>query len=391
MRAHVLSIGSELILGHLTDTNATFLAQELVAQGIELLHVTQVGDDLPRLTATLRSAAAEADLVICTGGVGPTDDDLTREAIAAFVGQTPAVDRALLEGIRVFFAGRGLTMPERNAKQAWLIPAAEPLPNPVGTAPGWFVRHDGRIVVAMPGVPREMYRMWREQVLPRLQPSLPARAIRSTVLKTLGIGESAVAELIDDLIKREQPVVATYAKDDGVQVHVTAVGATEAAATGALESTASEVRSRLRDFVYGEGDESLPSALAARLRERGATLGIFEVGTGGRFAALMLGDAAGASVLCGALALPAEGAPNLIAADREGVARQRFGSSLGLGSVASLVGAGDGLYEATITIALAGDRTAEASFPLRAEFGEVQRRAALHAADVLRRALAAKA
>src|SRR3712207_8555660 len=107
MRAHVLSIGSELILGHLTDTNATFLAQELVGQGIELLHVTQVGDDLPRLVATLRAAVAEANLVICTGGVGPTDDDLTREAIAEFVGQTPVVDPKLLDEIRAFFASRG--------------------------------------------------------------------------------------------------------------------------------------------------------------------------------------------------------------------------------------------------------------------------------------------
>ena len=198
MRAYILSIGSELILGHLTDTNATFLAQELVGQGIELLHVTQVGDDLPRLVAVLRAAVAEADLVVCTGGVGPTDDDLTREAVAELVGQTPAVDPALLEEIRAFFASRELTMPEPNAKQAWLIPAAEPLPNPVGTAPGWFVRHDGTIIVAMPGVPREMYRMWREPGVPRLVPYLPARAVRSATLRTLGMGASAVAQFLGD-------------------------------------------------------------------------------------------------------------------------------------------------------------------------------------------------
>ncbi|MDQ3779710.1 MAG: competence/damage-inducible protein A, partial [Chloroflexota bacterium] len=179
MRAYLLSIGSELILGHLTDTNATFLAQEFVSLGIELLHVTQVGDDLHRLTATVRAASRDADLVVCTGGVGPTADDLTREAIAAMVGEVPAVDPDLLDGIRAFFAGRGLTMPEQNAKQAWVIPSSEILPNPVGTAPGWFVRANGTIIVAMPGVPREMFRMWREEVIPRLQPYLPERAVRS--------------------------------------------------------------------------------------------------------------------------------------------------------------------------------------------------------------------
>ncbi|HYO31190.1 MAG TPA: competence/damage-inducible protein A, partial [Thermomicrobiales bacterium] len=135
MRAYILSIGSELIHGHLTDTNATFLAQEMVATGIELLHVVQVGDDLDRLSSALRAAVAEADLVVCTGGVGPTDDDLTREAIAAVVGEEPVVDPSLLETVRGFFVSRGVDMPERNAKQAWLIPSAEPLPNPVGTAP----------------------------------------------------------------------------------------------------------------------------------------------------------------------------------------------------------------------------------------------------------------
>ena len=388
MRAHVLSIGSELILGHLTDTNATFLAQELVGQGIELLHVTQVGDDLARLTSTLAAAAGEADLVICTGGVGPTDDDLTREAIAAWVGETPAVDDGLLAGIRAYFAGRGLAMPEQNAKQAWLIPAAEALPNPVGTAPGWFVRHEGRIVVAMPGVPREMYRMWREQVVPRLVPLLPERAVRSEVVKTLGIGESAVAQALDDLIKREQPVVATYAKDDGVQVRVTAAAAREAAAAAVVRATVEVVRERLRDFVYAEGELTLPAVLVELLRVRGSTLGIVEVGTGGRFGSLLLGDPGATGVVSGALARARSDDTDVRAGACAAEARERFGASLGLGAVARVEPAENGLYEGTISIAVAGELTTEESFPIRAAFAEVQRRAALHAADVLRRALA---
>ncbi len=386
MRAHILSIGSELILGHLTDTNATFLAQELVALGIELLHVTQVGDDLPRLVATLRHAAAEADLVVCTGGVGPTEDDLTREAIAAFVHQTPTVDPDLLAGIRAYFAARGLTMPERNAKQAWLIPAAEALPNPVGTAPGWFVRHDDTIVVAMPGVPREMYRMWREQVVPRLTPQLPARVIRTTTLKTLGIGESAVAHLLEDLIDRQQPVVATYAKDDGVHVRLTSIADTEADAAATLAPVLAEARHRLHRYLYAEDDQSLPSALAALLRQRALTLGVAEAGTGGRFGALLLGDADATDVVRGALAGPQD--PTASAVDLARDARDRFAASIGIGLAAVLEPTDQGLHQGTVTVALAGLGVAEESIPLRAVFSEIQRRAALHSADVLRRALA---
>lgn len=389
MRAHIVSIGSELILGHLTDTNATFLAQELVGLGVELLHVTQVGDDLPRLTATLRAAGREADLVVCTGGVGPTDDDLTREAIAALVGQEPVVDPTLREGIRAYFAGRGLIMPEKNAKQAWLIPAAEALPNPVGTAPGWFVRHDGTMLVAMPGVPREMRRMWREQAVPRIAPSLPPRAIQNAVIKTLGIGESAVAELLADLIERGQPVIATYAKDDGVQVHVTASAETEAEAATLVDADRTDVRDRLRGFVYAEGDTSLAAALASLLRERGETLGIVEVGSGGRFGGLMLGEPGTGDAIAGAFASAGGGTDD--AKERADDARGCFDSSLGLGCVVVVSPAELGLHEGTVGVAVTGALSVEESFKIRAAFPEVQRRAALHAADVLRRALAVEA
>lgn len=386
MRAHILSIGSELILGHLTDTNATFLAQEMVGLGIELLHVTQVGDDRPRLVASLRAAADGADLVVCTGGVGPTDDDLTREAIAEMVGETPTVDPTLLDGIRAYFAGRGLTMPDQNAKQAWVIPSAEVLPNPVGTAPGWFVRHEGRAIVTMPGVPREMHRMWRDEAVPRLRPLLPARVVRAGVLKTLGIGESAVAQMLDDLIKHEHPVVATYAKDDGVQVRFTAVGATPEEAEAALEPVFEEGYRRLRAYVYAEEDAPLPVVLADLLRARRFALGIVEVGSGARFASLMWSDPASAEVVAGSSSVSDLGSSpdgTTLAFD----ARERFGADLGLASVATFGSPEGGIYPATITIALAGAVSTVATFPLQAAYAEVQRRAALHAADVLRRAL----
>jgi nicotinamide-nucleotide amidase len=388
MRAYVLSIGSELIGGHLTDTNATFLAQELAAKGIELLHVVQVGDDLDRLTRTLAAAVDEADLVICTGGIGPTDDDLTREAICALAGETPLVDEGIVAGIREFFAQRGLEMPERNAKQAWVIPSAEVLPNPVGTAPGWLARIDDTIVVAMPGVPREMVRMWREQALPRISSHLTGRVYRSSNLRTLGIGESAVSQLLDELTRRPQPYVGTYAKDDGVHVRVTASADDPAQAERDLAETVAEVRRRLGDHLYADDERSLAQFLLDALRERQLTIGIAEAGTGGRFGSLLLSEPAAAEVVRGTVAY-ASGSARATAGDLARSAREQFSGGVGVGIEATVAPTAQGLFEGTIVVAVSGPNEAEESFPIRAAYQEIQRRAAMHAADVLRRALTA--
>jgi nicotinamide-nucleotide amidase len=387
MRAYVLSIGSELIGGHLTDTNATFLAQELAAKGIELLHVVQVGDDLDRLTRTLAAAVDEADLVICTGGIGPTDDDLTREAICALAGETPLVDEVLVAGIREFFAQRGLEMPERNAKQAWVIPSAEVLPNPVGTAPGWLARIDDTIVVAMPGVPREMVRMWREQALPRISDQLTARVYRSANLRTLGIGESAVSQLLDELTRHPQPYVGTYAKDDGVHVRVTASADDPVQAERDLAETLAEVRRRLGNHVYADDDRSLAQVLLDALGERRLTIGIAESGTGGRFGSLLLSEPSAADVVRGIVADPA-GSTAANASDLARSAREQFSASLGVGLLGTVAPSTQGLFEGTVVVAVSGLGESEELFPIRAAYQEIQRRAALHAADVVRRALA---
>ena len=388
MRAYILSIGSELIAGNITDTNATFLAQDLIANGIELLHVIQVSDDHARLAATLRRALTDADLVICTGGVGPTDDDLTREAIAEVVAETPAVDDELLESIQAFFASRGMVMPAGNAKQAWLIPSADVLPNPVGTAPGWFVRSGGRVIVAMPGVPREMYRMWREQAVPRLQSYLPARVIQSVTLKTIGLGESAVAQQLDDLIKAEHPIVATYAKDDGVHVRVSVSAGTADEARALLDPTVAEIRHRLGNHIYTDADRSLAAVLLAELQSASQTLGIIEVGTGGRFGSLLFSEPEADGIIRGFEVTPATANASSAEAVAD-TARQRFSTELGMGIVAAVGPTPAGQHEGTITVALAGTVTACEQFTLRAMYGEIQRRSALNAADVLHRALVA--
>jgi nicotinamide-nucleotide amidase len=387
MRAYVLSSGSELIGGHLTDTNATFLAQELAAEGIELLHVIQVGDDLDRLTRTLAAAVDEADLVVCTGGIGPTDDDLTREAICALTGETPVVDEAIVAGIREFFAQRGLEMPERNAKQAWVIPSAEVLPNPVGTAPGWLVRIDDTMIVTMPGVPREMVRMWREQALPRISARLTGRVYRSANLRTLGIGESAVSQLLDELTRRPEPYIGTYAKDDGVHVRVTASADDPAQAERELSETVAEVRRRLGDYLYADDDRSLTQVLLDALSERRLTIGIAESGTGGRFGCLLLAEPSAADVVRGTVA-DASNHSSETAGDLAHSARAQFSASIGVGIKATATPATQGLFEGTIDVAVSGECEREESFPIRAAFQEIQRRAAMNAADVLRRALA---
>ena len=225
--AEIISVGTELLFGEIVDSNAAFLAQQLVARGVTLHRKTVVGDNLGRLQDALLTALGRADLVILGGGLGPTDDDLTREAIAAALGETPAEDPELLAWLRGLYAARGREMPEINRKQAWLIPSAEALPNPVGTAPGWFVRRGEQLIVALPGPPREMQTMWHGQVLPRLPQ--PTRVLRHTTVHTQGIGESNLAELLGSLTQEANPSIGTYARKTGVDVRVAASAATAAA------------------------------------------------------------------------------------------------------------------------------------------------------------------
>lgn len=291
MRACILSIGSEIMLGQITDTNASWLARDLADAGIELRMVMQVGDDFDLLLQTLQRSTDLADVVICTGGIGPTDDDLTREAIAALVGETPEVDPDLLRELEGFFTSTGRVMPSRNSKQAWTIPSSTTLPNPVGTAPGWLVETaSGKIIIAMPGVPREMFRMWNEQARPRVLAKAGLRVIDTVVIKTIGIGESDAEERIHPLILAGDPQVATYAKDDGVHVRVTAIGDEPDEARLRRDAARSEVYRILGPFVWGEDNDTLAGVLARRLREHGYSLDIHEFGTGGGFASLLAAD-----------------------------------------------------------------------------------------------------
>lgn len=288
MKAEILSIGTELLLGQITDTNASWLAQQLPLLGIDLYFISQVGDNRGRLTETLGRAHSRADLVICTGGLGPTEDDLTREAISDLLGEPMEVQPELAATLREFFQQRGVAqMPERNIKQATLIRSAQVLNNPVGTAPGWWVEHEGGIIACMPGVPHEMKTMWEQQIVPRLRERLQGEVILSRTLKILGKGESAVEEMVHDYISSTNPTLATYAKNDGIHLRITSKADDEAIARDHIFEMEIKLRERLGTLVYGQDDETLEDVLSVMLQDRNLTLAVVEAGTGGIVSALL--------------------------------------------------------------------------------------------------------
>ena len=280
MRAEIISCGTELLLGHITDTNATFLAQSLASLGIDLYFVSQVGDNQGRIVDTLRRAWGRSDLVIITGGLGPTEDDLVRESISAMLGETMWVDPVLEAELRGMFATRNSVMPERNIKQATLIPSARAIANPLGTAPGWWVEKDGHIIVAMPGVPREMYRMWEHEVIPRFVP-YAGGLIFTRLLRLWGLGESAVEERLDSVIHSNNPTVATYAKSDAIDVRVTAKAETRELAEKQVAEMERRVRAILRHHIFGVDKDTLQSVVGKYLTAHKQTLAVMESLTGG--------------------------------------------------------------------------------------------------------------
>jgi nicotinamide-nucleotide amidase len=284
VRAEILSIGTELLLGQIVDTNAQYLASRLADLGIDCLFISTVGDNPARCRETLDRALGRSDLVISTGGLGPTEDDLTRETIAAVLGEEPAVDPALERELRDWFAGRGVPMPERNRKQAWLIPSARALPNPNGTAPGWDVRTGDKRIVAMPGVPREMTYMWEHHV----EPTLAAGAVlRSRTLKLLGIGESLAEEALGELVRSTAPTVVTKAKNDGVHVRITDKDADAATMDARIARMEALVRERLGEYVWGTDDDTLGSVIGRGLSARGWHLATAESLSGGDVARVL--------------------------------------------------------------------------------------------------------
>ena len=285
----IVTIGTEILLGHLLDTNAPYIARELADVGVDVYAKHSVGDNATRLAAMLRDALTRADGVVTTGGLGPTVDDLTKEAVAAAVGTTLALHEPSVEAIAARFRSFGRTEPiaENNRRQAMLPQGAFVLENPHGTAPGFVaIRADGKFVACMPGVPREMKPMLAERLVPWLVARFGLRdAIYTRTLHTVGIGESDVDARIEPLFRTlENPKIAVLAHAFRVDVKIMAKAADETSARAAIAPVEAELRERIGEGIFGVDDETLAGAILARLASARATLGTAESITGGAMA-----------------------------------------------------------------------------------------------------------
>jgi nicotinamide-nucleotide amidase len=417
MRAEVISIGDEMTSGQRLDTNSQWLSQRLNELGIDVAFHTTVGDDLESNVAVFQAAIERADFVVATGGLGPTADDLTREAIATATGVELVQDEAALAHLRQLFARRTRTMPERNILQAQFPRGSRPIPNPHGTAPGVHMIIERECcapcqLFALPGVPAEMFAMWDGTVALAIAAAQPVKRVtRHRRIKCFGAGESHIEAVLPDMIRRgREPRVGITVSDTTITLRITASGPNEAACLQSMEPTVQQIHDSLGVLVFGEEDDELQDAVVRLLAERKQTVAVGEWATDG-LVSHWLSDAAAGKVAClrGGVVIQdlAALAPLLgitlggnDAGDSEAVAaamaraiRDRAGADYGL-AVAGLPLAAvsqlrtDGELEGTLHIALAAaDKVRTKGYPLSGHPAIVRTRAAKQALNTLRLAM----
>jgi nicotinamide-nucleotide amidase len=304
MRCDVLCIGTELLLGQITDTNSAWLGEQLALAGIDSYEHRHVGDNLGRMVEAIEDMLADTDALIICGGLGPTPDDVTREALAKVMGTELERRDDLVEWIRALFGGRGRDMPANNLRQAEVPRGGEPIPNSVGTAPGLKCMVGDKIVYAVPGVPYEMRLMMSEHILPDLLRRSGAQgAIVSRTLKTWGASESGLAEMIADRVEAQtNPTIAFLARGiEGIAVRITAKADTEEEARALIEPEERALRAVLGDLVFGVDYETMESVVLDLLREREWTLAVAESVTGGLVSARLVAMPGTSDVLKGSV------------------------------------------------------------------------------------------
>jgi nicotinamide-nucleotide amidase len=299
MIAELVAIGTELLLGQTANTDAQLLSQALAELGVDVYRHVTVGDNLTRAVEALTAAKGRADVVITSGGLGPTYDDITREAVARAAGRPLVYHEEALEQIQGWFQRRGLSWNELNRRQALIPEGAELLPNRRGTAPGFWLPGPP-IFVALPGPPRELEAMFRTEVAPRLA-ALSQAAIVSRIVKVVGIGESYLEPQLHDLFQASQPTVAPYAKLGEVHLRVTAKAPRREEGEALVAPVVAEIRRRLGWHAYGEGEETLASAILRRLSSQGLSLAVAESATGGLVSARLTEVPGASQVLTGAV------------------------------------------------------------------------------------------
>lgn len=281
MKAEIIPVGTEILLGNIIDTNSSFLANQLPSLGIDLYFVSTVGDNQRRLVDTLKQAWKRADLIITTGGLGPTQDDITREAIGELVSEELKVDEKLWQELQDLLSRYLGEIPKSNIKQATTIRSAQIIPNHMGTAPGWWVEKGGHIIIALPGPPDEMKLMWQESIFPKLQQGVTGEVILSRVIKTFRLAEAKVDELVAPLSKLSNPTVATYINPDGVYLRITAKAKEKTEAQRLISQSEEQIRNILSPYIWGVDDDTLGSVIGELLRARNLNLATMESCTEG--------------------------------------------------------------------------------------------------------------
>lgn len=399
MRAEIVSIGSELLLGQIVDTNAAFIARHLAAIGLDLFHKVTVGDNLGRVAEALATALGRAEVVITTGGLGPTADDVTREAAAQATGRELVFVPELMSQIEAFFGARGFPPSPSNRKQAYIPRGAVPLPNPVGTAPCFIVEEGDRALISLPGVPREMEHLLLTRVIPYLRERYDLRgAIVWRILRVCGLGESRVGEILGDYMAGgANPTVGTMAHLGQVDVRIAAKAADEAAARVLIAPVEAEIRRRLGDLVFGVDGDTLEGVVAAGLAARAWTLALLEAGTGGLVAERLTavpgaGDRVHALVTGSEAAARRLGLADGSTGELAQAVREWAKSDLG---AAAVIGPPEGeepslIHPTRIGVASRG-HAAQHDYRFGGDLRQVRIRASVMTLDLLRRALAGSA
>ena len=294
-RASIISIGNELLSGQTISTNAAYLSERLFSIGIPVVSSYVVGDDVDSIARVLRLASDDGDIIVASGGLGPTDDDVTRQALAKFFGSELQLQDGLLERIKNFFTKRNLVMPEKTKVQAYIPVGAKALLNNLGTAPGIMAEYKGKLFLALPGVPAEMKDMFEEQVLPKLTAAAVDQVIVTRKLRCFGTGESAVAELIGGVMKRgRNPLINCTAKHGVITLHIVATAKDKSTAERMAEEDEEMLRKCLGELVYGVGEQTLAEVVGQKLARQKKTIAVAESCTGGVLAKLIT-DVEGAS------------------------------------------------------------------------------------------------
>jgi nicotinamide-nucleotide amidase len=393
MRAEVIAIGDELTSGQRLDTNSQWLSQRLEEVGAAVLFHTTVGDDLAANIRVFREAADRAEIVVCTGGLGPTADDLTREALAACIGVDLVLDPVVLEHIRNLFARRRREMPERNQVQAMFPQGSRVISNPHGSAPGIDLqiprgdRPPCRIF-ALPGVPAEMRQMWQQTVGPAIATMLGDQrcCIRHRCIKCFGVGESDLEAMLPDLIRRgREPRVGITVSRATITLRITAVGPTPEACRQLIEPTEATIRGCLGDLVYGQEDDELQDAVVRLLAARGQTLATAECGSGGLMAHWLSEADPYGHTFRGGWILPEYPNTARALAETAESCRQQFGSDWALAVGPFPASDAHGAAPGDLHLALAApDATATRSTPFAGHPDLLKHRSVKLALDLLR-------